>query len=73
MLLLVVLLSVMIYQLIAIRIQNDKRAELDAQIAIYKELYAEDKDSLEARKEYWWIVQRARELGYMFDGDELYE
>lgn len=71
-LLLVILIAVMVFQLISIGVHKKKEAELNAQIAIYKELKETSEDALEERSAYWWIVQRARELGYYFDGDKIY-
>ena len=72
-LLLVVLLAVMVFQLISISVHRKNERALDEQIAIYKELKATNEDALEERSTYWWIVQRARELGYYFDGEKLYK
>ena len=72
-LLLVILIAVMIFQLISISVQKRKEAELNEQIAIYKELKETNENALEERSTYWWIVQRARELGYYFDGEKIYK
>lgn len=70
-LLLVILLSVMIFQIISISVEKKKLNELEEQIAIYKELIEDGEDTVEARTSRWWIIERARELGYVFDGDKL--
>lgn len=70
-LLLVILLAVMVYQLISIKVLKDKESELDAAIAEYERLIEEGGDTLEARSARWWIELRARELGYVFDGDKI--
>ena len=70
-LLAVILLGVMIFQLISISVERGKIAELDAAIVEYKRLIATGEDELAARSEYTWIVNRARELGYSFDGDKI--
>ncbi len=72
-LLLVVLLAVMVFQLISISVQRKREKRLDEQIAIYKELKETNENALEERSAYWWIVQRARELGYYFDGDKKFK
>jgi len=72
-LLAIVLLFVLVFQLISIKVEKDKLAELDAAIVEYKRLIDEGTEELDARSEYWWIVKRARELGYRFDGDKIYK
>ena len=71
--LVVILLSVLIFQLVSIGVEVNKREELDAAIAEYNLLKDEAGKELEAYSSYWWIVQRARELGYSFDGEHLYK
>ncbi len=69
---LVVLLSaVMIYQLLAISTQRRKIRELETQIAAYEQMNEETRNSIEGRSSKWWIVQRARELGYKFEDDSI--
>ena len=46
---------------------------LNAEIATYKQLLEEGDKTIEARTSRWWIEQRARELGYIFDGDHIYK
>lgn len=70
-LLVVILLFVMIFQFIAIGVSQREYNQLEARVKEYKELYASASETLEARSDYYWIVQRARELGYTFDGEEL--
>ena len=62
-LLLFMLISVMVYQLIAIRVENNKKAELESKIIEYNRLIESGEDTLEARSTKAWIVMRARELG----------
>ncbi len=73
MLLLVVLLGVLIFQFVSIGVEKSKKAELEKSIAEYKRLIDGGEEELAARSEYWWIVKRARELGYRFDGDKIYK
>ncbi|MBQ9104153.1 MAG: hypothetical protein IJY57_03600 [Clostridia bacterium] len=61
----------MIFQIISISVEKKKLNELEEQIAIYKELIEDGEDTVEARTSRWWIIERARELGYVFDGDKL--
>lgn len=72
-LLVVILVSVLVYQLISFSIEKKKNRELDAKIAEYVQLKEDADKELEAYDSYWWIVQRARELGYSFDGEKLYK
>ncbi len=70
-LLLVILLSIMLFQIISISVEKRNLAELEEQIAIYNQLIETGEDTVEARSSRWWIIERARELGYVFDGDKL--
>ena len=63
----------MVYQLIAIGVANKRKAELETAITEYKQLVQDGDDLLAERSTYQWIVRRARQLGYVFDGDKLYE
>lgn len=71
-LLLVCLLSVMIYQLIAIGKQERKLSELNAKIEQYTQMIKDGEDTLEVRSTRQWIIREARQLGYIFDGDKIY-
>lgn len=68
-LLLAILLCILVYQLISIGIEKNKLDELEEEIAIYKALTKEETKTLEARQKQFWIIRRAYELGYKFDGD----
>ena len=68
-LLLVILLSVMIYQLVSIAILKKQEAELEEKIAQYEIMIEESGETLEARKTAWWIQRRAMEIGYVFKDD----
>lgn len=70
-LLLVILLSVLVYQLVSIKAYKDKEAELNLAIAEYKQIIAQGEDTIEARSKRWWIERRARELGYIYLDDVL--
>ena len=59
----------MVYQLIAIKVEQNNIAELERRIAEYNVMIENGEDVLEARKELDWIVRRAYELGYQLDGD----
>ena len=72
-LLFVILICVMVYQLLAIGVQRARAEELNNAIADYNTKYSEATDTYEARSARWWIIQRARELGYSFDGEKIYE
>jgi len=70
-LLALILVIVMCYQLIAIGVASSRKAELDRAITEYKQLVEDGDDLLAERTSYQWIVQRARQLGYVFNGDQL--
>lgn len=68
--LLAVLLILMCYQLIAIGVENGKKAELAAAIEEVETKLHGGEETIEIMQKKWWIVQRARELGYRF-GDDI--
>ena len=72
-LLLTVLLSVMVYQIVAILNSQRELAELERKITEYNEIIKHSDDVIEERSAYQWIVMRARQLGYYFDGDKIYK
>ncbi|MBE7087289.1 MAG: hypothetical protein E7369_03210 [Clostridiales bacterium] len=57
--------------MIAIGVASSRKAELDRAITEYKQLVEDGDDLLAERTSYQWIVQRARQLGYVFNGDQL--
>lgn len=67
------LVSIMVYQLISIKVERDRLSELTQTIQEYKDLIALGNDTLEARNTYEWIENAARKLGYYFDGDKIYK
>ncbi len=68
-LLLVILLSVLVYQLISIGVRNRQIDEINAEIAVYERMIEDGEDENEIRKQRWWIERRARELGYKLPSD----
>ena len=68
-LLLVILVSVMIYQLISISVRNKQIEELRAQIAVYERMIEDGEEENAIRQERDWIERRARELGYKLPTD----
>ena len=68
-LLLVMLLSVMVYQLFSIRVETRKKQELLDAIAYYDTLIEEGTDTLEVVQQRLWIERRARELGLIYPDD----
>ena len=71
-LLLVILLSVMVYQMVAINAKQKDLAALNAKISEYKLLIEQGEDTIEARSSKQWIEREARKLGYIFDGDKIF-
>ncbi len=65
----VILLIVMIYQLIAIAVKNNRIDDYKEQIAVLDQLIAENENNLSAIKERDWLIYEARKLGYYFEGD----
>lgn len=68
--LLAVLLILMCYQLIKIGVENGRKAELTAAIAELDADLAGGEETIEIMQKKWWIVQRARELGYHYETDK---
>lgn len=72
-LLIVILLTIMVYQLISASIEKKRIDEIDAKIVEYRALIEEGEETKEARSMRWWIEREARELGYVYDGDKSYD
>lgn len=68
-LLMFILVSVLVYQLIAIGGQKRREEELIAKYEEYNRLTDEEKAKLDAVNSYWYIIQEAREMGYYFPDD----
>lgn len=68
-LLLFILISVMVYGIIALNHERQKGKVLEQKITEYNRLIKEGEDTLEARSLRAWIEMRARELGYVFETD----
>ena len=68
-LLLFILLVIMVYQLIAISVEQKNIAQLEAEIVRLTELKETGEDVYEIRQLEDWVVRRAYELGYVFEGD----
>ncbi|MBQ8197715.1 MAG: hypothetical protein IJZ73_06655 [Clostridia bacterium] len=62
--LMVILVSVLVYQLISIKVKRNQIAELENRIAYYNQLTEEERKENQYRYELDWIENRARELGY---------
>ena len=63
----------MVHQLISANVEKKRIDELDAKIVEYRELIEEGEETIEARSMRWWIEREARELGYYYDGDKIYD
>ena len=68
-LLLVILLSVMVYQMISIQTERNPIAQLENQIKEYKILIENGEETIEIRKMREWIEREARKLGYNYSLD----
>lgn len=67
--LLAVLIMLMCYQLIKIGVENRRKSELVAQIALLNEEYKQGEETIEMRRKRLYIERRARELGYHYADD----
>ena len=63
-LLMVILVSVLAYQLVEMLVQSKRMDKLDLAISEYQRLYDETEDKKELFNERWWIEREARELGW---------
>ena len=69
-LLLVFLLSIMVYQLISIKVKKDDEAYLTQKIAEYEALIAEGEETFNERSMREWIEREARRLGYVYNSNK---
>ena len=72
-LLFIILVSTMIFQMLAISTHKQKIKELDTKITEYNQMIQETGDTIETRSMRWWIERRARELGYHYQDDFVYD
>lgn len=68
-LLLVILLSVMVYQMISIQTERHRIAQLENQIKECKLLIKSGEETIEIRQMREWIEREARKLGYKYTLD----
>lgn len=71
--LLFILVIVMVYQLGSITRKNNERKELLFKIEKLDEDLKSGEETLQVRKERWYIEKRARELGFVNANDIVYE
>ncbi len=69
-LLLVILLSIMIYQMIAIKIANDKVDAINHEIEIIRQENEDKQDEIDLWLNDWKIEEKARELGWLYGSDK---
>ena len=67
--LLAILLVFMIYQLIAISVRNNRRAELEEQLAYWQEYIDKAENDIQRYEGYAWLEIIARKLGMIGQGD----
>ena len=65
-LLLVTLLAIMVYQIISIKVKENKIAYLKDQISKYEQLISKGEETIETRSMSKWIEDEARKLGYNY-------
>ena len=69
-LLVVILVTVMVYQLISIGVNNKRIENYNVKIAKYEALIEQGEETKEVRSMRWWIEREARELGLKYEGDK---
>ncbi|PWM70695.1 MAG: hypothetical protein DBX59_10445 [Bacillota bacterium] len=67
--LLVILVSVLVYQLAAINREQSLRNEYDAAIAELEQMIDDNESIIAIKKQRWYIEKIARELGYYYPDD----
>ncbi len=65
-LLLVILVSIMVYQMISIKTEQARLSHLKEQIKQYERLIEDGEDTIKARQMKEWIVREAWKLGYNY-------
>ena len=68
-LLLVILVSIMVYQMISIKTEQTRIAHLKDQIKKYERLIETGEETIEIRQMREWIEREARKLGYSYTLD----
>ena len=68
-LLLVILLSIMVYQMISIQTERHRIAQYYKQIAEYERLIKNGEETIEVRQMREWIEREARKLGLTYEGE----
>lgn len=68
-LLVVILLSIMVYQLIAIAVQKREMNSLNARIQEYNRLIEENDQTIEVHSSRYWIEWEARRYGLRLPGE----
>ena len=64
-----ILVTLLVYQLISIGQEKKAFKEYEAKIEYNRTLNDSEEDKIEARKTARWIIDRARELGYVLPDD----
>ena len=65
-LLLFILISIMVYQMISIKVEKNRIKYLENQILKYEALIDSGEETIEIRKMKEWIEREARKLGYSY-------
>ncbi len=69
-LLLVILISVMMYQIVQIKVKEKEINAIKSEIARLEEKKEQLEDDIDIWLSEWKIEERSRELGYKFEGDK---
>lgn len=65
-LLIVILASVVIYQIVQISIINRRKYEIEQEIKYYEQLIQQGGDNLEYWQSYQYLINKALEYGYVY-------
>ena len=69
--LLVTLLSIMVYQMISIKVMNDTIDDYNAKKAEYNRLIKQGEETIEQRSMREWIEREAKRLNYRYPGQKI--
>jgi cell division protein FtsL len=72
-LLAVILVSVIIYQLISLSLLKNKKDELTERMEYYNTVIETTQNEIEKNSAYWYIEQKAREYGMIYENDKKFE
>lgn len=65
----VMLISVIVYQLVNLTLLKNKKDKLESEIQQLETKIEDTKEQIEINSSYWYIEQKAREYGFVYEDD----